>query len=229
MKCIRPLALLVAALAIAGCGSSGAPSRHELIDSRDQYDPRSLDPALSTDVPTGRAVGYVFDGLTRFDPSAKVEPALAERWEVTPDGITYTFHLRRGVSFHDGTPFTAAHVVNSWQRALDPVTKSGAAQFLFPIKGAREFNAGTAKSVSGVSVRDDSTLVVTLAEPLAIFTKMLAMPVAAVVPNNVPANFGEHPIGTGPWTLVEWKHDDYLARQRPTACAPGSLPSRARE
>src|SRR5476649_2301783 len=106
MKCIRPLALLVAALAIAGCGSSGAPSRRELIDSRDQYDPRSLDPALSTDVPTGRAVGYVFDGLTRFDPNAKVEPALAERWEVTPDGLTYTFHLRRGVTFHDGAPFS---------------------------------------------------------------------------------------------------------------------------
>ena len=62
---------------LAGCGSPGAPDRHELIDSRDNYDPRSLDPALSTDVPTGRAVGYLFDGLTRFTPDAKVEPALA--------------------------------------------------------------------------------------------------------------------------------------------------------
>jgi ABC-type transport system substrate-binding protein len=206
----RPLLVLIYTLMIAGCGSTGAPSRHELIDSRDQYDPRSLDPALSTDVPTGRAVGYVFDGLTRFDPNAKVEPALAERWDVTPDGLTYTFHLRRGVTFHDGSAFTAHNVLASWQRALDKTTKSGAASFLFPIKGAREFNAGTAKTVSGLAVRDDSTLIVTLAEPLAIFTKMLAMPVAAVVPNNVPANFGEHPIGTGPWKLVEWKHDDYL-------------------
>ena len=205
------LAALTLAASVAGCGApDGAPSRREIIDSRDQYDPRSLDPALSTDVPTGRAVGYLFDGLTRFEPDASVEPALAERWEVSPDGATYTFHLRRGVRFHDGSPFTARNVVSSWQRALDPATKSGAAQFLFPIKGAREFNRGEAKSISGLTVRDDSTVVVTLVEPFAIFVKLLAMPVAAVVPERVPANFGEHPIGTGPWKLVEWKHDDYL-------------------
>jgi ABC-type transport system substrate-binding protein len=206
----RPLLAVLAALVLAGCGSPGAPSRHELIDSRDNYDPRSLDPALSTDVPTGRAVGYLFDGLTRFTPDAKVEPALASRWDVSPDGLTYTFHLRAGITFHDGTPFTARNVASSWYRALDPKTKSGAAQFLFPIKGAKAFNADSAKTISGLTVRDDSTLVVTLAEPLAIFVKMLAMPVAAIVPSNVAGNFGEHPIGTGPWKLVEWKHDDYL-------------------
>jgi ABC-type transport system substrate-binding protein len=206
----RPLLAVLASLVLAGCGSPGAPSRHELIDSRDNYDPRSLDPALSTDVPTGRAVGYLFDGLTRFTPDAKVEPALASRWDVSPDGRTYAFHLRAGVTFHDGTSFTARNVVSSWQRALDPKTKSGAAQFLFPIKGARAFNADSTKTISGLTVRDDTTLTVTLAEPLAIFTKMLAMPVAAIVPTNVAQNFGEHPVGTGPWKLVEWKHDDYL-------------------
>jgi peptide/nickel transport system substrate-binding protein/oligopeptide transport system substrate-binding protein len=215
MEGTRTLLVLVAKLALGccaltGCGSPGAPHRHELIDSRDVYDPRSLDPALSTDVPTGRAVGYLFDGLTRFSPDARVEPALAERWEVTPDGVTYTFHLRSGVTFTDGAPVTAHTVVASWQRALDPATKSGAAQFLFPIKGARELNAGSATTLAGATARDDSTLVVTLAEPLAIFIKMLAMPVASVVPARTPPDFGEHPIGTGPWKLVEWKHDDYL-------------------
>src|SRR5215211_1123862 len=205
-----PLVVLLATLVLAACGSQGVPTRHELIDSRDNYDPRSLDPALATDVPTGRAVGYLFDGLTRFSPDAKVEPALASRWDVTPDGLTYTFHLRSGIKFHDGSPLTARNVANSWMRALAPATKSGAASFLFPIKGAREFNADSAKTVTGLTVRDDTTLVVTLTERLAIFTKMLAMPVAAIVPEKLPANFGEHPIGTGPWKLVEWKHDDYL-------------------
>src|SRR5579872_6605151 len=116
MEARRPFlgcAAAVIILALSACGATnGPPSRHELIDSRDNYDPRSLDPALSTDVPTGRAVGYVFDGLTRFAPLAQVEPALAERWDVTPDGKTYTFHLRRNVTFHDGTPFGARDVVS---------------------------------------------------------------------------------------------------------------------
>src|SRR5215471_14174264 len=86
--------VLLSAFLLATCGAPGAPSRDEIVDSRDTYDPRSLDPALSTDVPTGRAVAYLFDGLTRFTPDARVEPALAERWTVSPDGLTYTFQLR---------------------------------------------------------------------------------------------------------------------------------------
>src|SRR3954469_16950988 len=161
MKDRRPLLAFVVVLVSAGCGSSGAPSRHELIDSRDNYDPKSLDPAVSTDVPTGRAVGYLFDGLTQFTADAKVEPSLAERWDVSADGLTYTFHLRRGVTFHDGSPLTARTVARSWERALAPETKSGAASFLFPIKGAKDYNGGTVKTIPGLSVRDDSTLVVT--------------------------------------------------------------------
>ena len=196
---------------IAACFSAdSAPDRRTLIDSRDNYDPRSLDPALSTDVPTGRAVAYVFDGLTRFTPTAQVEPGLAERWEVSPDGRTYVFHLRHNVQFHDGTAFGARDVVASWERALDPSTKSSASEFLYPIKGARDFHTQKAKSIAGLFVRDDSTIVVTLEEPLTAFLKLLAMPVASIVPRNTPANFGEHPIGTGPWRLIDWHHDDYL-------------------
>jgi peptide/nickel transport system substrate-binding protein/oligopeptide transport system substrate-binding protein len=199
---------------LAGCRGSGdgAADRRAFVDSRDTYDPRSLDPALSTDVPTGRAVSYVFDGLVRFTPDARVVPALATRWDVTPDGRTYTFHLRPGVVFHDGTPLTGTHVVNSFLRTLDPKSTGGRAWPLYPIQGARAYTEGRATRVDGLRLVDDSTVRVTLEEPLAIFPKLLAMPVASVVPlpAKVGPDFGQQPVGTGPWKFVEWRHDDYL-------------------
>lgn len=203
-------ALSVPTLMACGGDSADAPSRRTIIDSRDETDPRSLDPALSTDVPTGRAVGYLFDALTLFTPDAKVVPGLAERWDVSEDGVTYTFHLRQGVRFHDGRPFTARDVVASWQRALDPAVKGGSGWPLYPILGAEQFAEGGQQSIRGLQVRDDSTLIVTLKEPFAIFTKLLAMPVTSIVPAELPADFAQKPIGTGPWKFVEWKHDDYL-------------------
>lgn len=207
---IRRISLAAAVAAIACTGGESSPTRHTLIDSRDTYDPRSLDPALSTDVPTGRAVAYVFDGLVRFTPDAQITPGLAREWSASPDGLTYTFHLRSGVKFHDGRPFTSRNVINSFTRALDPATKGGRGWPLYPIAGAQDYADGKARSVSGLAAPNDSTVVITLKEPFAIFPKLLAMPVASIIPDNVPANFGEHPIGTGPWKFVEWKHDDYL-------------------
>ena len=203
--------LLVTLLAATACkGGESTPTRHTLIDSRDTYDPRSLDPALSTDVPTGRAVGYVFDGLVRFTPDAQVVPGLATSWDVSTDGMTYTFHLRSGVKFHDGRPVKASNVVHSFESVLDTKTKGGRGWPLYPIAGAKEYADGKGKSIPGLSAPNDTTIVIRLTEPFAIFPKLLAMPVAAIVPDSVPANFGEHPIGTGPWKFVEWKHDDYL-------------------
>ena len=215
--------LVLAALTIAAaCGGSSVPDRRTLIDSRDNYDPRSLDPALSTDVPTGRAVSYVFDGLTRFTPRAQVVPDLATSWELAPDGITYTFHLKNGVKFHDGTGFSAADVRHSWERVLDPATRGGRGWPLYPIRGAREYAAGTAKSIAGLVVVNDSTIRITLTEPFAIFPKLLAMPATAIVPMHTPPDFGEHPIGTGPWKFVAWHHDDYLLFARNAAYHDGA-------
>jgi ABC-type transport system substrate-binding protein len=208
----RPfLLILPAILACGGGGGDSAPARKTIIDSRDTYDPRSLDPALSTDVPTGRAVAYVFDGLTRFTPDAKVVPGLAKSWDVTPDGLTYTFHLRSGVKFHDGRPLTGRNVLSSFQRVLDPATKGGRGWPLYPIKGAEDYAAGKGgKSISGMSAPNDTTVVITLKEPFSIFPKLLAMPVASIIPDNPGSDFGQKPIGTGPWKFVEWRHDDYL-------------------
>ena len=86
----------------------------------------------------------------------------------------------------------------------------------FPIKGAREYAAGTAIRSPGIAVPDDSTIVFTLTEPLNIFPKFLAMPVAAVVPTPTPPGFDQAPVGSGPWKFVSWSHDDaiVLARNR---------------
>ncbi|MGI8509788.1 MAG: ABC transporter substrate-binding protein [Gemmatimonadaceae bacterium] len=203
-------AVVAMTVTVSGCGDSSAPDRRTLIDSRDNYDPRSLDPALSTDVPTGRAVAYVFDGLTRFTERAELVPDLATAWEVSPDGLVYTFHLKTGVHFHDGTSFSAGDVKHSFERVLDPATRGGRGWPLYPIKGAKDFGAGKLKSISGLQVLDDSTVRFTLGEPFAIFPKMLAMPVTGIVPRHTPPDFGEHPVGTGPWRFVEWRHDDYL-------------------
>jgi ABC-type transport system substrate-binding protein len=195
---------------LAGCRSGEAtPDRRALVDSRDWYDPRSLDPAKATDVPSGRAVAYLFDGLTRFAPNGELQPSLATSWDVSPDGRRYTFHLRTDVRFHDGTALRARHVLQSFRRVLDPATKSGTVWPLYPIQGARAFADGTGTTL-GISTPDDSTVLITLDEPFAIFPKLLAMPVASVLPDSIGTDFSEHPIGSGPWKLVEWKHDDYL-------------------
>jgi peptide/nickel transport system substrate-binding protein/oligopeptide transport system substrate-binding protein len=86
-----------------------------------------------------------------------------------------------------------------------------------PIQGAAAYVDGKAKSVAGLKVVDDSTVAITLDEPLAIFPKFLAMPVAAIVPAATPADFGQRPVGTGPWKFVEWHHDDYLKFARNAA------------
>ncbi len=212
MRRFRALSLAAAMLTLLAACASGdaAPQRSTIVDSRDTYDPRSFDPALSTDVPTGRAVGYVFEGLTRFSPDAQVAPALASSWTVSDDGLIWRFTLRRNVKFHDGTPFTAQQVVASFRRVLDPATRGGRGWPLFPIAGAKEFAAGKAAALRGLRVENDSTIEITLAEPFAIFPKLLAMPVASIVPSTIGADFGERPIGTGPWKLAEWKHDDFV-------------------
>jgi peptide/nickel transport system substrate-binding protein len=210
---MRRLFLLVlpAILSCGGGSESSAPQRRTIIDSRDTYDPRSMDPALSTDVPTGRAVAYIFDGLTRFTPDAQVVPGLAKSWDVTPDGMTYTFHLRSGVKFHDGQPFNAKNVLFTFQRVLDPKTKGGRGWPLYPIKGAEDYAAGKGgAAISGIAAPNDSTVVFTLKEPLAIFPKLLAMPVTSIVAPNGAADLGQKPIGTGPWKFVEWRHDDFI-------------------
>jgi peptide/nickel transport system substrate-binding protein/oligopeptide transport system substrate-binding protein len=129
---------------------------------------------------------------------------------VSPDGRTYTFHLRRGVTFHDGTPFVARHVAASWRRALDPKSKGGRAWPLYPVAGAQAFAEGRA---DGARRR---------AHPRRQHGGRHARRAARRLPQAARHAGGERrprerrrdarpePVGTGPWKFVEWRHDDYL-------------------
>ena len=216
---VTTLACLVVPAACGSGGNAGARqpgSHHTSLVYYETYDPRSLDPALSTDVPTGEMVALVYDGLTQFDPDGKLLPALADRWTVSRTGSRYVFHLRAGVRFHDGTRVTPAAVRQSLLRVLAPGTRGGRAWPLYPIAGAEAYAAGRASDVPGIQLLGDSAVLFDLAEPLAIFPKFLAMPVAAVVPTAVSpqAELGQRPVGTGPWRFVAWQHDDYLVFAR---------------
>jgi ABC-type transport system substrate-binding protein len=203
--------LLTAIVALAACGDSAS---EKTLNYYFTYDPRSLDPALSTDVPTGEVVSLIFDNLTQFDPDAKLIPGLARSWDADRSGRIYTFHLRDRAVFHDGQPVTAANVRASLLRALAPGTTGGRAWPLYPVRGARAYAAGKANDVEGIVVRDDSTIVMTLEEPLNLFPKLLAMPVAAIVPTPTSSDFDQLPVGSGPWRFVSWSHDDVIVLAR---------------
>src|SRR5258706_5599090 len=157
--------------------------------------PRSLDPALSTDVPTGEMVTLLFDGLTQFDPDGRLLPGLSDRWTTDRKGQRYVFHLRPGVSFHDGRPLVAADVQRSFLRVLNPATHGGRVWPLLPITGAGDFADGRARDVRGMEVLGDTAIAFVLTEPLAIFPKFLAMPVAAGVPSALTPAFSQLTLG----------------------------------
>src|SRR5437899_8992563 len=133
--------LLVTVTAVAtlvACRGDRESSGRATLSYYESYDPRSLDPALSTDVPTGEMVTLTYDGLTQFDADGHLLPALADRWTAGQDGSgsRYVFHLRPGVEFHDGTALTAAAVRANLLRVLSPATKGGRPWPLYPIAGA---------------------------------------------------------------------------------------------
>lgn len=171
-------------------------------------EPATLDPARINDTYSRSVAQQIFDGLVRFDQNLAVVPALAQFWKASPDGLTWTFNLRRGVEFHHGREVTADDVAYSLGRLVDPRNKSGAADLFATIKGVREFWGGKSGAVEGVAVLDRYTVKVTLAESFAPFVSFLALGHAKIVPRDVVEHlgdrFGGQPIGTGPFKFVRW-------------------------
>ncbi|MDM8000406.1 MAG: peptide ABC transporter substrate-binding protein [Dehalococcoidia bacterium] len=162
----------------------------------------------------------IFSGLVSFDADMNLVPDIAESWETDNTNTVYTFHLRQGVSFHDGTPVTAGDFKYSWERACDPGTGSlTAGTYLNDIVGAMDMLAGSAQEMAGVRVVDDRTLQVAIDQPRAYFLSKLAQPVAFVVDRgNVESdkNWWRKPNGTGPFKLNGWEAGKLLLLERNT-------------
>lgn len=184
-------------------------------------DPEHLDPWRSTTVATRRILVNVYEGLTTLDGrTAEVVPALATGWDISEDGLTYTFHLRQGVLFHDVAGVTyedremkADDVVWSFQRYLSEDTSvSQHPEYLLSLVGAEEYLAGEADSVAGMRVVDDYTLELTLTAPNHRF--LIDLVNAYVVPQEALEALGpdlsNRPVGTGPFVFERWSRDDEL-------------------
>ncbi len=202
----------------SGGGQSGANNGSENVVRQVMVaEPATLDPALVPDIYTEQMVCHSFEGLTRFNEQNQIEPCLAEKWEISPDGKTYTFHLRKGVKFHNGRVFEAADVKYSWERAIAPATASAqASTYLDGILGLKEVADGKAKELIGVKVIDASTLQVTLNRPRAYFTGMLTMAQDYVVCKEAVDKTGgkvtiDSFVGTGPFKLTAYKPGQQLS------------------
>ena len=181
-------------------------------------EPQTLDPAIVTGQLEGRLCLALFEGLTTRDAKGNVIPGMAESWEISPDGLTYTFHLRPGIKWSNGDPVTASDFVNSWERTLNPATGSEYSYQLYYLLHGEDYGTGKLKDFSQVGVKapDDHTLVVTLAHPTAYFLELTSF--QTLVPVHLPTvkKFGRqwtkpgNMVSNGPYVLKEWRFRNYV-------------------
>lgn len=179
-------------------------------------EPELRDPGVMGGQPDGRFARMVFEGLTVNDArTLEPLPGQARAWTISPDGLVYTFHMRPGLVWSDGTPLTAHDFVWSWRRVLAPETAARNASLLYPIRGAEAFNKGESDgSDLGLAAPDDSTFVVTLGHPTAYFLFLTTYYVFMPVPRHVierhgvrwtlPANL----VGNGAFRWTFWRQND---------------------
>lgn len=208
------LVVLQFCFALTGCQHAEPAADLTIVNGSE---PESLDPQIVTGISEMRITKALFEGLTRLDArTAQPVPALAERWEVSPNGRTYTFHLRTNLTWSTGEPITTTDFVWSWKRALDPATASDYAGQLFYIKGAEDYYNGklTNDAPLGFQALDARTLRVELNSPLAFFLDLCAFPTLAVLPQKVIAQHGDRwlharplPV-SGAFQLGAWRVND---------------------
>jgi ABC-type transport system substrate-binding protein len=217
---LLPVTSLV--LLLVGCQEQAVPPQNSISQAPQkggtfkmiQDSPGSLDPACLDDVYEATISNQIFDGILAFDAHLNSIPGIAESWEISPDGLVYTFHLRSDVLFHDGTPVCAKDVVYSFTRIYDlPESESLMARdYLGHILGSKAYSEGKADHIEGLEILDGRTVRITLNEPFGSFLAVLAADPAHIVPKHYvekvgAAVFAKKPIGSGPFQVAEWTKD----------------------
>jgi ABC-type transport system substrate-binding protein len=189
----------------------------------------TLDPAIGYDWKNWSVIKSVFDGLMDYKPgTTELVPDLAESYEVSDDGLTYTFKLRQGVKFHNGREMTAADVKYSLERACNPATQSPGAGYYGALKGFEDFQAGKATELAGVQAVDDHTVKIELSRPDSTLLHLMALNFSFVVPKEVVEaegpDFGHKPVGTGAFKVAEWTSGQSIVLERHTEYFKEGLP-----
>ncbi|MFC1860943.1 peptide ABC transporter substrate-binding protein [Chloroflexota bacterium] len=181
-------------------------------------DPLTLDPAVSSEMTSLDYIIQLFSGLVRLDDNLEPESDIADRWEISDDGKTYTFYLRKEAKFHNGKEVKADDFKYSWERACNPGIRSmTASTYLGDIVGVKEMLAGINKELSGVRVIDDYILSVTTDAPKSYFLAKLSYPTAFVVDReNVKSgkDWWRTPNGTGPFKFRQWNESELFVLEK---------------
>ena len=222
-KLKKPLALFLAVLmtaALAGCGGGSNDNSSSVIIGQSS-EVANLNPMIQPRTPDSNVQCLIFDYLVIPDENLNYVGDLAKDWDISDDGTVYTFHLQEGVKWHDGEDFNADDVVFTLTSLASPEYTGGNEGRVMSIKGAAEYQEGTADSVEGIKKIDDYTVEITLTSPNAAFLSNMyvSMLPEHILAEESPADWGNDdfnraPIGTGKYKFVEWKAGQYISLER---------------
>ncbi len=229
----RIVFILAGVLIAAGCSRRetqvDSGDRAQVLHIGNKDEPADMDPHINTAISTTTILHSLFEGLVEFaGDGSTIQPGVAQRWEISSDGLTLTFHLREDARWSNGVPLTAQDFRDSFMRVLDPQLGCEEATFAFSITGAQNFAEGRSKDPSSVGVRaaDAHTLVLLLDHPAPYLLKfMTSDPFYPLYMPSLDANGGRRQrggpwtrpgvlVGNGPFTLNEWRPNAFVSVKR---------------